>query len=764
MTDARFVEYFQEWKAKGYSEEQIKSFLTKKGYSSKIVDDAADAARLAAPKNNFTTSNTNNSSTMKQSNESVSRPSITPMPKLLRRPIAIAFMAVIVIIIIFAYFFFSNNITQHNSNDVSETLIDDNANSGNQPLNTSELNVSNDKTNSEFPNTSIADNSAINIDLDNSNTEDITSDEGSSGGGGGGSTSKDDLSDEIIDTPVSQPTCTDGEMNGAETGLDCGGDCNACESHSYCTADSECITGEYCAHNVCLLTVTGNTYFVATNGSDNNSGTFDQPFYSWQKAAEVSYPGDITYIRGGVWYPTTYIRSSSIIGMSIDPTGYTPGLRGGEEGRPIRFYNYPGEQPILDGSNITTSITRWLGGISIGEVQYIYMKGLTVRNIHQSPPNFSHAKPYSEVFGIGSGGANHYFENMVVHDIDGRAYQHWSDAWNEDEAQYGLQWCIDTAASRGIDPSSCHYDAPLFASDNTTWVNCDAYNIYDRYAQEPGNAADGWKVETYASGVFKWIGCRAWNYADDGFDPHGSGTRIFDNCWAMSTLKYDDPQSSWDIEGNGFKTTGIAGGIPTLQDGESRVVFKDCIAAYNIGGRGTATGMIANLLSDEEGVYSTRPKFYNNFAYHNTQGFSGRQRGDLRNNIVFDSQGTGSIGERSELEFGGQTLPNQESNNTWRSIYPRAWGGSYPWWEYNPAYNVTAADFVSLDYNELTLPRKADGSLPDINFGHLAPGSDLIDGGTIIPGYHCDTAGAHPGQECKEWYGSAPDLGPFEYS
>lgn len=59
-------------------------------------------------------------------------------------------------------------------------------------------------------------------------------------------------------------------------------------------------------------------------------------------------------------------------------------------------------------------------------------------------------------------------------------------------------------------------------------------------------------------------------------------------------------------------------------------------------------------------------------------------------------------------------------------------------------------------------PRKADYSLPDITFGHLAQGSDLIDAGMIIPGYHCSTAGAHPGQNCRVWYGAAPDLGPFE--
>ena len=34
--------------------------------------------------------------------------------------------------------------------------------------------------------------------------------------------------------------------------------------------------------------------------------------------------------------------------------------------------------------------------------------------------------------------------------------------------------------------------------------------------------------------------------------------------------------------------------------------------------------------------------------------------------------------------------------------------------------------------------------------------------GLVVPGYHCSSAGAHPGEGCVEWYGSAPDIGLFE--
>jgi hypothetical protein len=542
------------------------------------------------------------------------------------------------------------------------------------------------------------------------------------------------------------------------SGYDCAD--NLCLARDDLTCDGVvCGAGEYCSRGVCLLSVPGATYFVAPWGNDSNSGTFEEPFYSWQQAADILQPGDIAYYRGGVWYPTTYIRASSTIALLIDPTGYAPGTEGGTAEAPIRYFNYPGEKPILDGSLMEPSETRWLSGISIGSVEHIHLKGLTVRQIHQTPPDFSYGKPYSEAFGLGSGGANHRFENVVVHDIDGRGFQHWSQAWSATDAQYAVELCLERQESLpdGGDPASCTYFAPLFSSDNTSWINCDTYNLFDRYSLEPGNAADGWKVGTYSGSTFTWTGCRAWNYSDDGFDPHGTGTRIFENCWAMSTLKYEGLSGIWGIEGNGFKTTSIAG-VPL---GESRVLFKGCIATYNIG-YAHGTGFIANIGgAGDEGQYSSMPTAYNNLAYYNSWGYSGRDLGDYRNNIVFDSQAIGPTGTINELEFSSNVLPATEIDNTWISIDPRP--GSWPWWDYNPAYTVTAEDFVSLDYSQLARPRKADGSLPDVTFGHLAPGSDLIDRGTVIPGYHCATAGAHPGEECVVWFGAAPDLGPFEY-
>ncbi len=504
-----------------------------------------------------------------------------------------------------------------------------------------------------------------------------------------------------------------------------------------------CPSGEYCSHGVCLLSVSGNTYFVATWGKDSNSGTFEQPFYSWQKVVSVLKAGDIAYFRGGIWQPIIPegTHGSNLVMSIWGPRGYNNG-KSGTASKPIRYYNYPGERPIYDGQFVGIDSAGWGGGISMGDIQYVYLRGLTVRNVHQSPPNPARTgKPNSEVSGISCAQcANMIYENLVVHDIDGRGFQHWSGAWAEYDAQY--------AVSLGYG-----YTAPYYESDNTVWINCDAYNLYDRYSLEPGNAADGWKVETYYVGNFNWINCRAFNYSDDGFDPHGSGKRVFDGCWAIPNTRYDEISSSWNNELNGFKMTGvIPETVPNYRvGGENLVIVKNSIAAEC-----GWTGILNNILVNYVDQWPNNGLLYNNFVYRSGIGYSDSNASVYYNNIVYDSQLRDPTGKKYEVSLYNAWI--QGSHNTW-IFHP--YSGDW-WWNYNPTYTVNNADFVSLDIYELMKPRKADFSLPDVNFGKLKQGSDLINAGTVVQGYHCATSGAHPGQNCREWYGSAPDLGPFE--
>jgi hypothetical protein len=521
----------------------------------------------------------------------------------------------------------------------------------------------------------------------------------------------------ICGTNTSCGTCTGGQF------------CNAtgrCAIPSGPCGGVTCAAGEYCSNNVCLLQVSGNTYFVATNGNDNWPGTFSQPWATWQKAATVSQPGDITYIRGGVYMPTTHIGGSAI-GMLIRAGQY--GVSG-TAAAPIRYFAYPpdwnaGNFPILDGSLVSLTDSYYNQGIVMENVQYIYFRGLTVRNVHQRPYDSVNDR-YSEAVGIACGScANMIFENVVAHDIDGRGFQHWSGAWNE----------LDGPG------------AP-FESDNTSWINCDAYNLFDHYSSSPGNSADGWKVHGYYGNYLNWEGCRAFNYSDDGMDPSGEAYRTIKNCWVMSTDKYVNPSSNWSVEGNGFKIVAVnTNFIPNyFSSQENFVHIENSIAAYCVG-----AGFINDLVMNYNPLWPTRGMIYNNFAYKNNigyreggNGYGGTRSSVYRNNIVYESTSAGSgMDPLYEISIYMPSVYN-ENHNTW--IATQEVDG-WPGWEYNPAVTVTDNDFVSLDALQLTAPRKADGSLPDITFGHLRAGSDLIDAGTNVG---------------LPYSGSAPDLGAFE--
>ena len=71
------------------------------------------------------------------------------------------------------------------------------------------------------------------------------------------------------------------------------------------------------------------TYYVATNGSDENPGSEAKPLRTIQKAASVARAGDTILVRGGVYSEHVVMRFS------------------GQEGKPIVLKNYPGEGLVI---------------------------------------------------------------------------------------------------------------------------------------------------------------------------------------------------------------------------------------------------------------------------------------------------------------------------------------------------------------------------------------------------------------------------------
>jgi hypothetical protein len=134
---------------------------------------------------------------------------------------------------------------------------------------------------------------------------------------------------------------------------------------------------------------------------------------------------------------------------------------------------------------------------------------------------------------------------------------------------------------------------------------------------------------------------------------------------------------------------------------------------------------------------------YNNLAYHNGYGLSrGPNYGvgfaiyNTTSDITYEARRV----LKNNISFGN------EKGNIWVHTDVKTYTHDHNTWDLTVTVNV--ADFMSLDTLQLWLPRKADGSLPDITFGKLTSTSNLRDKGVDVG---------------LPFEGSAPDLGYYEY-
>ena len=104
-----------------------------------------------------------------------------------------------------------------------------------------------------------------------------------------------------------------------------------------------------------------NSYYVATTGSDTNSGSASAPFRTIQKAANTAKAGDVVLIRGGTYKEKVKPANS---GNATD--GY------------ITFTNYNGETVTIDGSGI--AVAKGTALFDVANKTYIKVEGLRIIN------------------------------------------------------------------------------------------------------------------------------------------------------------------------------------------------------------------------------------------------------------------------------------------------------------------------------------------------------------------------------------------------
>jgi hypothetical protein len=106
----------------------------------------------------------------------------------------------------------------------------------------------------------------------------------------------------------------------------------------------------------------GVVYYVATTGSDSNSGTQAAPWRTIQHAATSVKAGDTINIRAGVYNEAV-----------------TPTVSGSAAAGSVTFQSYPGETAIIDGTGL--KVTNGQSGLfNISNQNYITVSGLEIRN------------------------------------------------------------------------------------------------------------------------------------------------------------------------------------------------------------------------------------------------------------------------------------------------------------------------------------------------------------------------------------------------
>ena len=322
--------------------------------------------------------------------------------------------------------------------------------------------------------------------------------------------------------------------------------------------------------------VSAATYYVAVNGNDNNPGTIDQPFASWQKGFTIAQAGDTVFIRGGTYYPSGTIGYKYYCGVfQLNHNGTSS--------NPIKIWAYPGETPILDCRNMTQPASHI--GIYFENCNYWHLKGLTITRADQAN-GFGAAG--IKIFS----GNNNILENITSHHNGGSGIQ-------------VLQY-----------------------SENNLLLNCDTYCNYDPYSSTPGEHADGIEIADIRERngnerVNTLIGCRSWENGDDGFDHFRcEGILIFESCWAWHNGYVPETEISAG-NGDGFKlgiTTGTPEPVPQRK-------LSNCIS-YNNRTRGFSQNG-ANVLME----------LYNNISAFNTNHgylfYDYNQRDILKNNISY---------------------------------------------------------------------------------------------------------------------------------
>ena len=276
------------------------------------------------------------------------------------------------------------------------------------------------------------------------------------------------------------------------------------------------------------------SWYVATTGSDESSGSIEQPFATIQRAQMAAEPGDTVFIRGGTYGMTeAQLEQRRGLFARLIVLG-----KSGSSGKPITYRAYQDERPVFDCSDVKPRDRRVTAFYVSGS--WLHLSGLEVIGVQVT------IKTHTQSICFESQGSHNIFERLSMH--DGQA--------------------IGIYHVRG--------------SDNL-FLNCDAWNNWDQTSEDGhGGNVDGFGCHPprgSTGNLFR--GCRAWYNSDDGYDCISAHEPVtFENCWAAYNGLSADGKKLAD--GNGFKAGGYGStAASNLPKTIPRHVVRFCVAVGN---------------------------------------------------------------------------------------------------------------------------------------------------------------------------------------
>jgi hypothetical protein len=276
-------------------------------------------------------------------------------------------------------------------------------------------------------------------------------------------------------------------------------------------------------------------YYLATDGSDSNSGTRDQPFGSLQTLLSTLSAGDTGYVRGGTYYPTGYNDGSD---------------QQGSDGSPITLQAYEGEDVVFDFSNGS------YGGMRLWSCSYWELRDFEIRSAPSYGLYLFGGTEFCTIENVtvdGSGGDSNTSgvginlynapDTTIRNCVSRNNYDPSSGGGNADgfAAESSPRTVIEDCVSHGN--SDDGFD--LWKAENETLRRCVAYgNGYDPDGNEAGDG-NGFKLGGGAtSGGHRVERCVSYRNAQRGFHYNEADIPVeVYNCTA-----WDNPRNFWFAE------------------------------------------------------------------------------------------------------------------------------------------------------------------------------------------------------------------------